>query len=1198
MFLNIYLKEFARNLKGISFYLFTIILFVCTYFFAANLNPNSYIMGLSIAKEWHNAPILIAKMMARFSAVGLLLTIIMVGRSVTRDFSARIHDFFFTLPMKKTTYLGGRFFGGLTANVLLFLGVVLGFIVGCLVIGTNYYGPFRLSAFLLPLFALVIPNLLLVGGVFFSLATLTRKMTTTYLAGIGLLMVYGLVHGGFAGWENDAAKSLLDPFGIATLDALTKYWTVADINTNLMPLGGTMLWNRILWFSVSLVVLIFTWRRFRFVTVLEGKKKKMNFVEDHETKGISALGALSPTTIDETFVFHLRQSIHLISREFRRTVFHPAFLILTFMAISEILTNFGLNVKPMGDNVYPVTSRFLSETLHLWIYIIPLTIFFGGVIIWRERDHGSNEFYDTLPLPNSLSFLSKLLTMMAIQFCYIILAMIFAILTQIIVFRYTNIEVGLYIRHLFGITLLQFWFFTVFVFFIQNLSPNKILGFFLCALYFVADLMIFVVLKFDLPLLRYGNVPGFIYSNLNGFGHYGPVILWYTIYWLLFAAILVILTSLLWRRNNEISLKFRLRVGLQRFHRRFHWALVILFLLFLGTGGHIAYNRYILNEYRSERTAKRIQADYEKKYSRYKNRPQPNISEVKVKVDLYPEKRAVHIGGQYTLVNKTKSDIDEIIVSLSDWHTSEISQFDLSTPSSLEIHDSESGFRLFKLNHPLTAGQEIRLDFDFRTETRGFTDNNPKNELAAKGTCIILTGQNHNYFPRIGYNSEYELSSSRDRKKFGLSERPSSPTLQEANRSVPFWPCDLVTYEAIISTTSPQTVVSNGDLVRRWSEKGRNFFHYRSEAPMNREFVFASSEYDTVRDTYENIGIEVYFDKQHPYNAHRMIKGVKRAFDYCTKNYCPYPYRSVRIVEVPRYVDYGARSNPTVFTWSEDAGFISNLEKPGDVDMVFAICTHEMAHQWWAYIVTPADAEGDEMLTETMAQYIETMCLEKVYGKEIARKFLKKEMSHYLSRRKRDIEGERPLMRSYSKQYYINYPKSSVTMYALQDYVGEDRVNRALKTIVDEYGHREDRFPLSVDLIDAFKDAAPDSFDYLVTDLFETITLWENKAESATYEELDNDRYRVHLNVSTHKFRADSMGTQTEIPINDYIDIGLLGENNEELYSKKHRFEKNTSTIEIIVDKKPIRAGIDPYVILIDREREDNVVDVRLKYGD
>ena len=1192
MFISIFGRECGRNLKSPSFYIFTAILFLCTFFFAANRDPNSYIMGLAIAKEWHNAPILIAKMMARLSAVGLLFTMVMIGRSVTRDFSVRIHDFFFTVPITKVTYLGGRFTGSLAANFLLYVGIVVGFVLGCLSIGPAHYGPFRLSSFLLPLSAVVLPNLILVGGVFFSLATLTRKMTTTYLAGIGFLVLYAFIHGGFAGWENDAAKGLLDPFGIATLDVLTRYWTVADINANPMPFPGLMLWNRVLWLTVGLAFLLFAWHRFKFVSILEGTKTKPTVQEDTVARRISTLGPLVPTNIDDTLDFRIRQMLHLASRDFRRIVFNPVFLVLTLMAIGDILTNFALNAGPMGDNVYPTTSRYLRETLHLWLYMIPLAILFSGVIVWRERDHKTSEFYDTLPLPDSLSCLSKLLTMMAIQFFYVLLTMIFAMLTQIILFHYTHLEIELYLRHLFGITLLRFWFFTVLVFFIQNISPNKILGFFISALYAAGDLLLFEILKFDFPLIRYGNVPTFIYSNLNGFGHYGPVIIWYTIYWLLFAAGLAIVTGLLWRRNNEVLLKFRLRVALQRFHRRYHWALGVLCILFVGTGGYIAFNRYVVNEYRSATAVKRIQADYEKKYGRYKNIPQPNISEVKLKVDLYPEQRAAHIGGMYTLLNKTSSDIHEIIVNLSDWHINEISELDLSAPSSQEIHDPKSGFRLFRLNHPLTPGGEIQLAFDFQTEARGFTDSNPKDELASNGTCIVLTGENHDYFPRIGYNPLYELSSRRDRKKFKLPERPASPPLEEADRTVPFWPYDLVTYEAVIGTTPPQTVVSNGNLMRHWTENGRNYFHYRSEAPMNREFVFVSSEYEVVQDTYEDIDIKVYYDKQHHYNVKRMINGVKRSFDYCSRNYCPYPYRSVCIVEVPRYVWYGARSNPTVFTWSEDAGFIGNFEKPGDIDMVFAICAHEMSHQWWAYIVTPAEAEGEEMLTETMAMYIETMCLEKEYGKEIVRKFLKKEMDHYLSRRKRDIEGERPLMRSYSKQYYINYPKSSVTMYALQDYIGEERVNGALKTIVDAYGHREDRFPLSLDLVNAFTDVTPESLNYIIADLFETITLWENSAESATYEKLEGDQYKVRLTVSTRKFRADSVGVQTEIPLSDYMDIGVFGEKNEELYLKKHKFSENESTVEIIVATKPARAGIDPYVILIDRDREDNMVNV------
>jgi ABC-2 type transport system permease protein len=1195
MFFNIYLNEFKRNLKSFSFYIFTSLLLFGAYLFASNLNPNSYLMGLSIAKEWHNAPILIAKLTARFSVVGVLFAMVMVGRAVTRDFSAGIHDFFFTLPMSKFSYLGGRFLGGLCANFFIYSGIALGFVAGCLVIDPKYYGHFGLSAFLLPAVVILIPNLLFVGSIFFSLATLSRNMVMTYLAGVGFLMIYGAMQGGFTGWENDTAKILLDPFGISALGILTKYWTVADINVNQIPLQAPLIWNRLIWMVVSLAILFYTWRRFQFVSVLEKKKERRTDTEQMEFRGVQALEPIRPTIIDDSFSFQLMKCLRLVVREFKRIVFHPAFLILTFMAMGELVVNFTLNAGPVGDNVYPLTSRFLDQTMHIWIYMIPLTIFFGGLIIWRERDHMSSEFYDTLPVPDWLSYLSKLFTMMSIQLFYVILAMLTGIVTQVIGFGYTNVELGLYFKYLFGITLLKFWFLTIIVFFIHNLVGNKILGFFISALFVAADLIIFEVLKAENLLFRYGQLPPFIYSNLNGFGHYTPLLIWYSIYWVLFAGILGILTSLLWRRSNETALKFRFRVGLQKLNRRFHWALAILLVLFLATGGYISYNKYILNQYTSRNERKRIQADYERKYAKYKNAPQPRMVRVNLQVDIFPEERKALLKGHYILKNKTDQQIDQILVNLSDRYVTQIDKLEFVPSAALTHHGREYGFRIFELQNPLDPGSEIRLEFDLVAQAKGFTENNPKNQLARKGTCLVLTSESPDYFPLVGYIQDLELEKEREREKFGLPKQPKSPRLEEAERSICEFGVDLVEYEAVISTDGSQTVVSNGNLIRQWTEKGRNYSHYKSEGPMTSEFVFASSEYEVERDEYEGIKIEVYHDRKHPDNVHRMFKGVKRSFDYCTKNFCPFPYRFVRIAEIPKYVDFGASSQPTLFTWREDAGFISNLEDPDEIDMVFAICTHEMAHQWWGYIVKPADAEGAEMFTETMAMYVEVMCLEKEYGKNISREFLKKEMDRYLSRRKKDVSGERPLMRSYVDQYYLNYPKSTVLMYALQDLIGEDRVSEALREIVEEYGHTEDVFPISLDLMDAFKAVTPDSLQYFITDLFETITLWENKAESATYEEMEDEKYKVNLTVSTHKFRADSIGNQTEIPICDYVDIGVLGENGEELYLKKHKLTRNESNIEVTVDKKPVRAGIDPYVILIDRERNDNLVEVKRK---
>ena len=63
----------------------------------------------------------------------------------------------------------------------------------------------------------------------------------------------------------------------------------------------------------------------------------------------------------------------------------------------------------------------------------------------------------------------------------------------------------------------------------------------------------------------------------------------------------------------------------------------------------------------------------------------------------------------------------------------------------------------------------------------------------------------------------------------------------------------------------------------------------------------------------------------------------------------------------------------------------------------------------------------------------------------------------------------------------------------------------------------------------------------MVEDLFQNITLYENETKTATYERRDDGKYVVRLAVESLKFRADGMGVEEAIPIDDWIDIGVFG---------------------------------------------------------
>lgn len=1188
MFKQILTIEFKKNIKSPAFYIFAVALFFGTIIYSLTTDPGTYFMGLNHGKEIQNAPILLAQLIARLSVVGVLFSMVIMGRAVAKDFETNIHEFLFTSPVSKFQYLFGRFTGGFLANLIIFIVIPIAYEIGMMFIDKNDLGPFRLSAYLIPFFVHAIPNLFLIGAIFFSLATLTRKMLATYLSGIAFLGIYSMITVLLHRVDNELAKVLFDPFGIASLSWQTRFWTISEMNTLLMPINADLILNRIIWFVIAISTLVFAYKRFRFVAFIEERKTKKVVHEE-----ISIIDVAKPVfNIQSSNQIILNQCISIAWKEFKRIIFHPAFLILTFMAVSQIIGNFMGHLGNSSGRIYPFTSWYIDQTVHLWMYMMPMIVYFGGMLIWKEHDYRTNEIVDTLPMPSWMSYASKFLTLIKVQLLYLGIAIIAGIITQVFFLDFKNIELGLYLKQFLGIDFFAYLHVIIIVLFIQNLSPNKIIGFFLSALYFIIDLLIFDVFRFEEYLLRIGRVPGFIYSNMNGFGHYAPTIIWYTIYWLFFGAILVWLTILLWRKTNENSVTLRFNYLKKNLSKDQKNGMFLLFVLFIISGFYIGLNKYALNPAITDSKFEKMQAKYEKQYLKYLDAKQPTIVDIYLKADIFPQKRKVIIQGKYDLFNHTNVPIKEVFINLSDWNLRNIKPLMFDKEFKKVLHDKELGFRIFEFHDLIMPNDSIELTFEYEIHPKGFSDIYPMNEIAENGTCINISSFTSEHFPLIGYNVNMEIVSDRDREKHNLPEKEDAPKLEEVDRYTSILQLSRPNYEAIISTSSDQVAITSGKLLKEWKEEDRNYYHFKTDTIIENEIVLISGKYAVERENYKGVNVEVYYYPDHHYNIHRIMDGLKDSYDYGNKYFMQYPYSDIRIVEVPDYMTEGAaRHYPTTFIWKESEGFITKYSEE-DIDIVYGIAAHENIHHWWAGIVTPAYAEGAFMLTETICQYAMAMLTEHKYGKEIGRKYIQREMDSYLKRRKRDVEGEKSLMRSSVQQSYIGYKKSSVVMYALQDYISEDSVGKALGRVVDKYKFKLKDYPIATDLLYEFRKVTPDSLQYLITDMFEKITLYENKVDTATYEVLKNGKFKVNVKVQAHKFYADSIGNQTEVALNDYIYIALLGENDNKLYYEKHLFKNNKQEFELIVDEIPVKAGIDPFVILIDRNKADNIKEI------
>jgi ABC-2 type transport system permease protein len=216
------------------------------------------------------------------------------------------------------------------------------------------------------------------------------------------------------------------------------------------------------------------------------------------------------------------------------------------------------------------------------------------------------------------------------------------------------------------------------------------------------------------------------------------------------------------------------------------------------------------------------------------------------------------------------------------------------------------------------------------------------------------------------------------------------------------------------------------------------------------------------------------------------------------------------------------------------------------------------------------------------------------------RKFLKYELDGYLAGRGTEKVAEEPLAKVENQQY-IHYRKGSLVFYALQDYIGEDTLNRMLKQFLIDKGYQQPPYTTSREFMDALGRAIDPKWKPLLDDLFWNITLFDNRITNATATKRPDGKYDVTMTVHAGKVYVDGTGKETDAPPNTPIEIGVFaapkhaGMDGKPLYLQKRLLPSGDSTITVTVDSLPFDAGIDPYNELIDRVSSDNRRPVTLR---
>ena len=678
-----------------------------------------------------------------------------------------------------------------------------------------------------------------------------------------------------------------------------------------------------------------------------------------------------------------------------------------------------------------------------------------------------------------------------------------------------------------------------------------------------------------------------VYSDFTGYSQNLLPYLWQTFYYALFGCLLLLAAHLLWPRGIEDDWQSRIRVMRQRMTQPVVLSIWTISTLWVLTGGYIYYNTHVLNKYTTARGNEQKQAEYEKRYKQYEHIVQPVIEKVYADVDIYPNRGDVHIKGRYVISNESAQPIGRMHVSYFPYL--DIEKLNV-VGTTLEQDDKDLGYRIYKFNSPLQPGERRNVDFEVDWNSPGFANNGHSLKITTNGTFF----NNLDAFPLIGYRSDFELNDNNKRREHGLPpvQRMAKIDDKTAWGRVSLLSTHRVAFETVVSTSRDQIAIAPGYLQDEWTQKGRRYFHYKMDAPIWNFFSYLSARYKVKRDHWHDVSIEVYY--LHEYNVDTMIRAAKNSLDYYTKNFSPYQYRQFRILEFPRFQGRFAQSFPNTIPFSESIGFVADLRDPEKIDYVYYVTAHELAHQWWAHQVLGADVQGSTMIVESLAQYSALMVMEHEYGADHMKRFLQYELDRYLQGRGGELIEELPLY-LVENQPYIHYRKGSVVLYALKDYIGEDEMNSALSTFLEQYAFKGPPYPTTRDLIADIRAVAPPQFQEVITDLLQRIVLFDLRVKDSSVETLPDGRYEVTIDVSAHKFQSDGAGKEVPLPMDAWVDIGVLGKDRgkekvpEILYLKKYEVTRDEQSFTVVVDKKPVSVGIDPLNKLIDRDPSDNV---------
>src|SRR5690348_4969334 len=622
-----------------------------------------------------NAPYAIAVLTSAASLFYLFVITAFVANAIVRDESSGFAPIVRATPVSSTQMVLGRFLGGLTIAWLGYLSIPVGMWAGSVMpwVDPETVGPQVFSYYAWPFLVFAIPNVFLTSAVLFALATRLRSMMAAYIGTVALVIGY-IIGTGAVGQKIEYQETLArwEPLGGNAFGQVTRYWTQSEMNSRLVDLSGTLLFNRAFAVVLGIVFLAITvwgfsmterapsrWR-LRRLAKRQAREAQLEAATP-ELGGQSVVARDLQPSVGAQFLARLRIEI-------RQVLTSPGTPILVLLGIGLTATLLLFGTSVYGTPDHPTVAATITVVRGgFGITILLIAAFYGGELVWRERDRNINEILDSTPVASWVMTVPKIIAIFVVLVAVNIAAMVTGVVYELIAGAH---ELGIlsYLTWFIVPAAIDGLLLAVLAVFVQVLSPNKYVGWAILFVWFVAGIFLSNMGYAD-PLYRYGSGPNVPLSDFVGQGTFWIGSAVFQFYWFCFAVILVVVAHMLWPRGTDLSLRVRLR-RMRSYASAVSLSIIaVAAVLMAATGAYAYYNIKVLNSYMTSDEFEKYQADYERKYLKFENLPMPVITHVTMNVQLYPKERRLVVAGRYDLQNKTGVPIRDVHVRRGDRNT-------------------------------------------------------------------------------------------------------------------------------------------------------------------------------------------------------------------------------------------------------------------------------------------------------------------------------------------------------------------------------------------------------------------------------------------------------------------------------------------------------------------------------------------------